>query len=329
MRPAAAVALAFAIAIAPARPATAQVRPDDPTAQSLAQQVERELSSIGAAPSRYDLRLELRPVATRWLVSLVGADGAVVASTRTEALPADREAAVAILTQIVADLEVVAIEARQRAKPPESAPPASAPPASASRLRPDGDEQDPATAERAFRLAALRFAARYDVDAVNGKVIVNRAWVVFRGDPGSPLEPSEFYRRVGRDDLAQAYTRRRGLKIASYALGGIALAATFAMWALTIHGFDRDRPDEQPDLLLPILLAGGVSAAGIVGGIYLERNPHPIDELDARELADRYNQRLRWVLGLPPLARRTPDRDIALTPFFAGRVGGLVLRARF
>jgi hypothetical protein len=329
VRPAA-VALAFAIAwVAPARPATAQVRQDDPTAQSLEQQVERELSSIGAAPSRYDLQLQLRPVATRWLVSLVGADGAVVASTRTEALPADREAAVAILTQIVADLEVVAIEARQRAKVPESAPPAPAPPAPATPARPDGDEQDPAKAERAFRLAALRFAARYDVDAVNGKVIVNRAWVVFLGDPGSPLEPSEFYRKVGRDDLAQSYTRRRRLKIASYVLGGIALAATFAMWALSVRGADIDRPDEQPDLLWPMLLAGGVSAAGIVGGIYLERNPHPIDELAARELADRYNQRLRWVLGLPPLARRTPDRDIALTPFFAGRVGGLVLRARF
>jgi hypothetical protein len=320
-----AFALAFAIAwIAPARPATAQVRQDDPTAQSIEQQVEHELSSIGAAPSRYGLRRELRPVATRWLVSLVGAHGEVVASTRTEALPADREAAVAILTQIVADLEVVAIESRQRAKPPEPTPPASASPA-----RPDGNEEDPARAERAFRLAALRFAARYDVDAINGKLIVNRAWVVFRGDPGSPVEPSEFYRKVGRDDLARSYTRRRGLKIASYALGGIALAATFALWAFSVHGSDSDRPDEQPDVLLPLLLAGGVSAAAITTGIYLERNPHPIDELDARQLADRYNQRLRWVLGLPPLARRTPERDIALTPFFAGRVGGLVLRARF
>ena len=86
----------------------------------------------------------------------------------------------------------------------------------------------------------------------------------------------------------------------------------------------------DPGDLLPLLLTAGVSAVSVTAGAYLERNPHPIDEDDARALADRYNQSARQVLGLPPVASsRPPKLEVALSPYFAGREGGLALRARF
>jgi hypothetical protein len=309
----AAAAIAVA-AIVPARAAAQTPTDDASTAQALEQLVSRELSAIGEAPSRHELRLQLQQVATRWLVSLIDAgDGSVVASTRTEALPADRDAAVAMLTQIVTDLEVAAIEARQRPKPAEPAP---LPPAPRTAPRPTG---------RVFQINTLRFAGQYEVDAVNGKVIVNRAWVVFHGDPGRALEPVEFYRLVGRDDLAVAYRHRRIVKIVGYVIGSAGMVTGLALGALN----ERDCSMCTDGLVVPALLAAGGGVAGLTLGIYLERNPHPIDEAEARTLADQYNQQLRSRYGLPPVAATAPGRDAALIPYVTGRVGGLALRVRF
>lgn len=304
-------------AIVPARAAAQTPADDASTAQALEQLVSRELSAIGEAPSRHELRLELKLVATRWLVSLIDtADGSVLASTRTEALPADRDAAVAMLTQIVTDLEVAAIEARQRPRPPEPAPHAPG-----VRAAPAPRQVGPV-----FQVNTLRFVGDHEIDPVNGKLIVNREWVVFHGDPGRVLDPVTFYRLVGRDDLAVEYRLRRVAKFISYAIGSAGVVTGLALSVLS----ERDCPMCTGDLVVPALLALGVGVGGLTLGIYLERNPHPIEESEARTLADQYNRQLRSRYGLPPVARTAPPaRDVVLTPYLAGRVGGLALRVRF
>jgi hypothetical protein len=85
----------------------------------------------------------------------------------------------------------------------------------------------------------------------------------------------------------------------------------------------------QQDLLWPLLISCGLSAAGLAFGAYYHVHRYPIDEHDAKALANAYNQRLRRDLGLPPLATRSLIRDVKLTSHVAARGGELVVRMTF
>jgi hypothetical protein len=320
-------------------------RAEPMTAQFLEQHVRHELESEGVVLSNHNLDLRIEQLADRWLVSLVElTTGHVTASTKIDQLPADRDAAVAVMTDVVANLEAQVLD---RGPEPEHVPPQAAPPPPVAPLPPDPApaENQPKRmelqiVERSFKQRSLRFAALYEFNDLHGVLDVRRRWLVLRGDPGQALEPVEFYRALGRDDLARAYHRRQATMVGSYVVGSIALAISSMLALIAIEGddlcnslspvIDRDTcKTVQQDPLLPLLISAGTAVAGIAIGTHYYFHPHPVDENDARALADAYNQRLRRELDLPVAIRRPLLRDLTLTPFVVGRDSGLALRARF
>jgi hypothetical protein len=62
---------------------------------------------------------------------------------------------------------------------------------------------------------------------------------------------------------------------------------------------------------------------------YLLVRPQPIDEAEARSLADAYNRRLRHRLGLPEVADRPRVHDVTIVPLVGERGAGVAITARF
>lgn len=332
------IAILGVIALARSAAAQAPGQVEPASAPFLEKRVPEELAAEGVVLSRRHLALQVEALADRWLVSLVDlTTGRVAASTKVDQLPADREAAVAAMTHVVAEL---AAQIVNHGEPPPAAP-AQVPAVVEDRAERAARE----VAELRFKRQALRFGASYAVSVTDSTLTVSRRWLVFQGDVDQVLEPEDFYTTLGRSDLAEAYHRRRTIMVGSLVVSGLAFAAatvafiaaiprhedcqlgpTFSMCvqdnaALSEKGF--------PPSMAPALVLLGVAMVGIgVGGYYYAR-PHPVEENDAKSLADAYNQRLRRQLGLPVAMRRPVFHDVKLVPYAGGHDGGLVLGARF
>jgi hypothetical protein len=322
---------AAALALLAALSATAAAQappPPELTAAALEQQVPDELASEGVVLASHGLRLQIKPVGDKWLVSLVAVStGRPVTSTRVDLLPADRDAAVAVMTDVVANLVAHALEASAPA-PATALPsaPAVAPPAA-----PAPTPAPPSQAELAYQRQALRFAAVYDIDDRRGAPSVQHQWLVFQGDPGRSLSAEEFYHVLGRDDLADAYRARRGWRIAGgiTAVLGLSTAVVLGIASLDHGCIGLGCSSQRPDYVAPMLASFGIGLAGFMV-LHVKSDPPAVNETNARTLADAYNQRLRARLGLPPHAmHRAPIRDIALVPIVASGDRGLVLCATF
>lgn len=332
------IRLAGALALVAALSATAAAQAPQPvepvTAAVLEQRVPDELASEGVILASHGLRLQLKQVGDKWLVSLVEVStGRPITSTRVDQLPADRDAAVAVMTEVVANLVAHELEAGApipAAVPPSSPPVALPPPAPAPVLPP----APPSQAELAYQRQALRLAAMYDVDDSRGTPVVRRQWLVLQGEPGRPLSGPEFYRVLGRDDLAGAHGARHAWRVTGTVTAALGLLTAAVLGVASLdHGCASggcSNGDRNSDLTVPILASLGVGAAGVVVVLHFSGDPPALDEANARALADAYNQRLRVKLGLPPhAAHRARIRDAALAPFVAAGSGGLVLRATF
>jgi hypothetical protein len=164
---------------------------------------------------------------------------------------------------------------------------------------------------------------------------------VFRGQRGEEVESPEFFEMVGRDDLAASYWRRHMVMTGSYvvAVAGFATAAILTIENQSpITECQAEQGDEgqiclqkKKRTVVPIVVALAAGLVGVGVGTYLYRHPQPIDEDDARSLADAYNQRLRGALRLGA-ARSDPGprlRDVALVPYVDRSDAGLVLGGRF
>ena len=310
------------------------------SAPFLEKRVPEELATEGLVLSRRNLALQVEQLGDRWLVSLADlTTGRVAASTKVDALPADREAAVAALTHVVSEL-AAQIVGRSEPPPPVAAPP---PPPTSTDDRAERAQRE--IAELTFKRQSLRFGANLTLGATNNTVSVGRMWVVYQGDLNEELAPEEFYKKVGRPDLIEAYHHRRNLKVAGFVTAGV---GTAVLVGLLVHGLTMDSCASQRDqpfdacvdsrvsasTLIPPLIAFGVAFTGTVIAIHYGSDPHPIAENDAKALADAYNQRLRRELGLPVVRREPLLRDLKLTPFIAlgiaqGNAQGLALSARF
>jgi hypothetical protein len=127
-----------------------------------------------------------------------------------------------------------------------------------------------------------------------------------QGESRRPLAGVDFYRAVGRDDLADQYRMNLvlrwtliGLGISGNVLGLVAVAIGPALFA-PAH---RNTTGAAGGQILPLLLCGFGGSAGAVlgtglwaGGVLLD--PHPIDLPATRELIDEYNKRLLGELSL-------------------------------
>jgi hypothetical protein len=307
----------------------------EPTSASfLEKRVPEELATQGITLSHRNLALQIEQLADTWLVSLVDlTTGRVAATTKVDALPADREAAVAIMTRVAAELTAQIGGRSQPLPPPPPAPVAAPPP-----VIDDREHEQRELAELRFRRQSLRFGSNLQLTAINNVVNVHRSWVVHQGDLDEDVEPTAFYAKVGRPDLAQGYTRRKYAMIGGFVASGAALAVGSALlfyelrdqcpMTLSYDAFTVCEKDHRPTFGGP-LIALGTSAIAFTVGIWYFYHPHPISENDAKALADAYNQRLRRELGLPVVTREPLLHDVKLTPLVARGDAGLVLGARF
>jgi hypothetical protein len=307
------IAVVAATGTAAAQPAAAVA----PSANELEHDVAAQLAARGLVLSSHGLALQIEHSADQWLVSLVDtATGRAAASAMIDALPAERSAALAAIARVAADLahQVDGAEAMP--------PPTEADRAAARRE----------LAELSYRRRSIRFDAISELGGL-------RRWVFQRGELNQDLDPTAFYHLVGRDDLARSYARRRGTMIGSYVLGvtTLALAGVLARdldetpqcdVEPTVDGQGRCVGVRRPSPV-PVVVMAGLGLTELVVGTYLMVRTQPIDEAEARSLADAYNRRLRRRSGLPDVAARPRLRDVAVLPYVAASQAGIAIAARF
>jgi hypothetical protein len=313
-------------------------RVTEPMVQSaLERSLERVADDVGLL--RLSLGVRIEPRAARWVVSLIDlTTGRLAASTEIE-LPTDRDEAVAVLVR-----EIVALKARaaERRVPEEPVTPPEEQEDQSPALLSNEERVERAqhrAAELVFRQHSLRFGPSYKISGQHTYGVTGQQWHAFRGRIDQELEAREFYQAIGRDDLGHAYQRRRALMIGSF------FASTLAFIAAGVLIFEN-RPnldscnglqgqaqahciDTRITALSPMTIAAGCGMAAMALSFYFHRNPHPIDENDAKTLADAYNQRLRRRLGLPVAIRRPILHHVTLRPYVAERDAGLALGGRF
>jgi hypothetical protein len=147
----------------------------------------------------------------------------------------------------------------------------------------------------------------------------------YEGKYKIPLAPAEFFRTVGRDDLAQEYTARESRRNAAMVTGALiglgSLLATVVIISNATSGdcnmsnataFGQCVSEQSSRSQSGFLTGGAVGLGGLLlgGAIYFagaSTNPNPLDAYQMRELADGYNQRLKQRLGISMLPVLTPD----------------------
>jgi hypothetical protein len=199
-----------------------------------------------------------------------------------------------------------------------------------------GSEQGDAEAE--FNRRSIRFGPSYDLRAAGNYTATNRRWTTYQGDVRQKLSRFQFYQTVGRPDLIESYASRKRAAIAGFVIGGIAAGAAYVLFTVALgeeldctidfnnSSFERHCQDGN---YTPTLLAAAVSGIAFVTGIYYVTHLQPLDDGEAKALANDYNQRLRHQLGLPVATRRPRLRDIKLVPYVTGHDAGLALGGRF
>jgi hypothetical protein len=216
----------------------------------------------------------------------------------------------------------------------------------------DEAAEDLDEARAAYDRDFVGFEDVYYAHASGSTVVVGKSIAPYRGTYKEPLQGVRFYDHIGRDDLAKKYKRRRATRAGLVGGGAAALViGVSAGLAIMLRGVrvgdcpsgvddpvGRDRCEaEQEDTRSQNLRKGGI-LMGTLGGIGFVAmmagmmvKPHPINEPEARRLADEYNQGLRDRVGLPKGSAREqaarPSVDVRPT---AGRTGaGLVVEGRF
>ena len=158
----------------------------------------------------------------------------------------------------------------------------------------------------------------------------------YQGKYQRQLELPEFYRLVGRADLAADYestqTTRWILIIgggAAMLVGtGIALSNNTSHSSCETDNIINDTPkDCGPDGTAGFVIAAAGGVAALVGAFM---HPTPMDPSTARELAEKHNSKLKKDLKLsagPPTLARAPQ--LTLSPYAARHGGGLMVGGAF
>jgi hypothetical protein len=136
----------------------------------------------------------------------------------------------------------------------------------------------------------------------------------YLGDPSHTLEMADFYRRVGRPDLAERYQSAVTLRAVLIGIGVVVLLAGVLDGALAFNAYS--------------LFIDGSGAGFIIGGAVMD--PNPISAAQARDLAAQYDggrlsNRMRPAEPHPglPLAR------LSLRPLQVEHGRGLALQLTF
>ena len=176
---------------------------------------------------------------------------------------------------------------------------------------------------------------------------LTQSHIVYQGKYRRVMPEEDFFREVGRDDLAETYEQRRGGAVAVM-VGAVALGIGSAIYA--VAGIRQPRPcnldvtdpafadkcvihADQGDYSSIWIGGAGVGIAALIGagGFALYNNRHPVEADEMRRLADRYNVSLiRKLGGTPPRQfAAEPSLTMNVLTTFSPQGGGLVLQARF
>jgi hypothetical protein len=312
----------------------------------LEKRVPEELATEGVVLSRRNLGLQVEQVGDKLLISLVDlSTGRVAASTKLDPVPADREAQIAQVTHLAADL---ATQLSGRAEPAPPPPQQQQPQTVLVDDRAERKKRE--LADFQYKRESIHFGQEFEVHGSivngNGSIGMTRRWIAYRGELDQELEPEEFYNVLGREDLAEEYEHRRRIMIGGYVVAGVSAVVGLGAMTVSIFSHRDDCSVSLPPDQFSMCLANADSARApyltvaiasliplTIGGavaFWYRLHPHPISEGEAKSLADEYNQVLRYKLGLPHAAQRTPLlRDVKLAPYAAGTGGGLALSATF
>jgi hypothetical protein len=165
------------------------------------------------------------------------------------------------------------------------------------------------------------------VNAYGG--VVSHFSVAYQGKSRVPLSGEAFYLAIDRTDLADRYRARRGTRL-GLMLGGGAVSVGGMVMALSGVGTRCVRMDarefggclqrENEELLIPGIVVGSAGVVAMLVGALVPH--HPVDALEARRLAEEYNEKLKGELGLAaapaPARAREPKVEVS--------VGGALLR---
>ena len=169
--------------------------------------------------------------------------------------------------------------------------------------------------------------------------------VAYRGTQRTPLEPEEFYRRVGHADYAREYRRKTTWKTTLMISSGVTMSAGIVLaYAANFVGEETRQQclrdgggfvecDERfREAAAPVFLwGGGVFLGGaIIGTVGILLDTHPISRREALDLAREHNRSLRQEFDVPddyePLAatgKTEPRLRFGLSPQSDGVAGML------
>jgi hypothetical protein len=194
---------------------------------------------------------------------------------------------------------------------------------------PAGSTDDPIPPEVADHLLAFGPAPGY---------------AVYRGPYKKPVAGADFYRMVGRDDLAGRYARRKNLRRALI-IGGATVAVAGTLYAVTgddpdcgvfgdmeaCYRDDPDRAERREEARRRVgtgLTMVALGAVPVLVGAFI--NPHPVDVPTAHRLGHEYNQKLLGEATAPSRPERSTAR-VDISPYLTpdGHGAGVILGARF
>ena len=319
-------------------PATASpaVASAAPLPDFLLRRVVEELAAEGLVLGRLGYALRISVAGSSVEVSLWDSTSSrVVRTTKVDNLAADREAAVATVTQVVANM--VAQQAQVISGPApsssSSAPssPSSPSPGAAPRSAFGGGGQAPMDAEARYRREAIGFGSP--------ALGVLGFWTASRGELQAPLTEEAFCTLVNKPELYRRWHERRVAGKSLFVLGVVGSLAASALFVYSLEaGTERDPFDgsEYPSESVPLMVVSGGLFVGsnvlTFVGVRMSREP-VMSENDAKQLAQKYNDDLRRKYGLPVAARqraRAPSfRLTGASPYVGENQAGFALTGRF
>jgi len=121
-------------------------------------------------------------------------------------------------------------------------------------------------------------------------------WTFSRGVLDDPITETEFYRTIGRKDLAEAHESLSSKKTGLLVGGGVTTALGVGLSFVGLLGGGLD--GEMPQVAIGVGGAAAilVGAAGIVWGASVD--PHPVSESEAHKLGEAHNDKLAQEMGV-------------------------------
>ncbi len=204
----------------------------------------------------------------------------------------------------------------------------------------DVDELSGLTPEAQLEYLSKYFAVgdRLVVTAIGSHATLSNDHVIYQGRYRKRVDEEDFFREVGRNDLAESCQNRRIARWGLFGAGGAVVLGTAVYAIASATSSDGcnvptsdpnfseacvDRPGRALQRGVTTALIGAAVGGGLIlGGLFA--NPHPVEVDEVRRLADEYNVALRRKLATP--ATPTPTRDHTHLTFYIAPGAGSTAR---